>query len=81
MSDINKVIEFLIEQHYMEAVQVPDESESLLELGLIDSVGILNLIAFLEETFRIKVEDEEMLPENFETLGAIQHYVSKKKSG
>lgn len=79
MSDINKVIEFLIEQQYMEAGQIPGESESLLELGLIDSVGILNLIAFLEETFRFKVEDAEMLPENFESLGAIKHYVSKRK--
>ena len=80
MSVTKSVIEFLIEQQYMEASQTLEESESLLELGLIDSVGILKLILFLEETFKFKVEDEEMLPQNFESLGAIHHYVSKKTS-
>lgn len=51
------------------------EDESLLESGLIDSLGIMKLLAFIEEKFEIKVSDEELIPENFETLSAIEQLI------
>jgi acyl carrier protein len=51
---------------------------SFLETGLIDSTGVLELVMFLEEKFRVKVADEEMLPENLDSVRAIAAYVSRK---
>ena len=55
-----------------------DENKPLLESGIIDSLGILKLIAFMEKQFGIRVEDEELVPENFETLLAICSMVARK---
>ena len=55
-----------------------DENKPLLESGIIDSLGILKLIAFMEKQFGIRVEDEELIPENFETLLAICSMVARK---
>lgn len=51
---------------------------SLLEKGILDSTGFLELICFLEERFGITVADEEMVPENLDTLNAIDAYVRRK---
>jgi acyl carrier protein len=51
---------------------------SLLEAGIIDSTGVLELICFLESTYDIQVADEEMLPENLDSIRAISNYVSRK---
>lgn len=55
---------------------------SLLEAGIIDSTGVLELICFLESTYDIQVADDEMLPENLDSIRAITGYVGRKvKSG
>jgi acyl carrier protein len=51
---------------------------SLLEAGIIDSTGILELINHLEERYGIKVNDDELVPENFDTISNICAYLSKK---
>ena len=51
---------------------------SFLEGGLIDSTGVLELVMFLEEKYRVKVADEEMLPENLDSVRAIASYVTRK---
>ena len=51
---------------------------SLLDAGIIDSTGVLELVSFLETTFGIEVQDEEMLPENLDSIRAITGYVSRK---
>ena len=56
------------------------EEESFLESGLIDSTGILELIRFIEETFSLTVEDEEMVPENLDSLSNIARYVVRKRT-
>jgi len=54
------------------------EDEKLLEKGIIDSMGILNLLAFLEENFDILLSTEELDPRNFSTLKNIYDLVAKK---
>jgi acyl carrier protein len=54
--------------------------DSFLDSGLIDSTGILELVTFLEETFEIEVLDEEMLPENLDTIDNVVAYLGRKKS-
>ena len=51
--------------------------ESLFDLGLIDSLGIMTLVSELESRFRIRVPEVDLLPDNFDTLNAIASYVNK----
>jgi len=55
------------------------EDASLVKQGVIDSTGILELVAFLEETFQIKVEDEELIPGNLDTLRNLTTYIAGKR--
>jgi acyl carrier protein len=51
---------------------------SFLESGIIDSTGVLELVAFLEEKFQVKVEDEDLIPANLDSVNAITRFVEKK---
>ena len=64
---------------------VPDASAltddaSLLDRGLIDSTGVLEVIEYLETTFGITVTDDEMLPENLDSVDRIVAFVEKKQA-
>jgi len=50
---------------------------SLLDMGIIDSTGVLELVTFLEESFGVKIQDSEMLPENFDTVNNIVRFVER----
>ena len=54
------------------------DSESLLDAGLVDSTGILELVAFLEQHFNIQMADAEIVPENLDSIAAITTYVKRK---
>ncbi len=54
------------------------ESESLLDAGLIDSTGVLELVAFLEEAFQIEIEDADIIPENLDSIAAVHGFVQRK---
>jgi acyl carrier protein len=54
------------------------ETDSLLEKGIIDSTGVLELVAHLEETYGFKVEDEELIPENLDSIANISAYILGK---
>lgn len=51
---------------------------SFLESGIIDSTGVLELVAFLEEKFQVQVEDEDLIPANLDSINAIVRYVGNK---
>ena len=57
------------------------ESDSLLENGIVDSLGILELIEYIEGEFRIAVSDEELVPENFQSIQHIAAFVERKRDG
>ena len=56
-----------------------DENLSLYEKGIIDSTGVLELVDFLEEKFGIKIEDEELVPDNLDSIKKIFNFVQRKK--
>lgn len=56
------------------------KEDSLLEKGIIDSTGVLELIAFIEETYDIKVKDEELVPENLDSIVNITDYILRKQA-
>ena len=49
-----------------------------IENGILDSTGVLELVGFLEEIFGIRVEDDELVPDNMNSLEKITLYISKK---
>jgi acyl carrier protein len=56
-----------------------DPNESLISSGVLDSLALLRLIAFLEEQMGVTVDDSEVIPENFETINEIKIFIEKKK--
>ncbi|MCX7927282.1 MAG: acyl carrier protein [Candidatus Omnitrophica bacterium] len=58
-------------------VELKDDN-SLLDKGIIDSTGVLELVSFLEETFGFQVQDEELIPDNLDSIHKITAYVSRK---
>ena len=76
-----KIREFLKSQQPAdEAVEFSD-ADSLLEAGVIDSMTMVDLIAFLEQEYGIAVAEDDMVPENFDSLDAIASYVESKRTG
>ena len=54
------------------------DDDSFLEKGIIDSTGVLELVNFIEEKFNIKVEDEELVPDNLDSLEKLTSYIKRK---
>ena len=54
----------------------PDED--LITQGIIDSMGILKLVSFMEKNFGVKINNEDIVPENFQTLSALEKFIEKK---
>jgi acyl carrier protein len=57
------------------------DETSLLDTGVIDSIGVLEVIKFIEEDFGIKVADDEMVPDNLESVAKVTAYVGRKRAG
>lgn len=55
-------------------------NDSFLGKGILDSTGILEVISFIEEQFNIKVQDEEMVPENLDSINNIIAFVKRKQA-
>jgi len=53
------------------------KSDDLFEKGIVDSLGFLTIIGFIEQTFDITVSDEDVLPENFSSINAMAEYVKR----
>jgi acyl carrier protein len=56
------------------------DEDSLLENGIIDSMNVMELVAFLEETMGIQVEDHEIVPDNFDSVRCLAEYVQRKQT-
>jgi acyl carrier protein len=55
-----------------------EDEASFLEEGIVDSTGVLELVMFVEETFSITVQDEEIVPQNFDSVSQLAAYVRRK---
>ncbi len=77
---LKEVREYVVENFLLgEEEDELSDSESFLESGLIDSTGILEVIAFLEETYDVEIEDEEMIPENLDSVQRVARFIASKK--
>ena len=73
-----KLIKFFKDNFMVELNGHFSDDESFLENGIIHSTGVLELIMFLEETYNIKVDEEEIVPENLDSINNIKNYLSTK---
>ena len=55
-----------------------EDDDSLMENGILDSTGILELVAFLEKEFNIRIPNEEILPENMDSMNRLGQFVQQK---
>jgi acyl carrier protein len=55
------------------------EEMSFLEEGIVDSTGVLELVMFVEEMFGLTVEDDDIVPENFDSVGQLGAYIRRKR--
>jgi len=78
---IEQIIREYIAKDFLDGARADfDPDTSLLETGLIDSIGLFRLLAFLEERFRVRIPDEDLMAENFQTLGHIVRYIRGRVS-
>ena len=81
MSIEQKVREYILDNYlFTDDHSALKNEDSFLEKGIIDSTGILEVIYFLEDDFGVKVDDEEMVPENLDSVNNIVRFVENKKN-
>ena len=76
MTIMEEIRHFMEQKKYLDNGSNFDENASLTESGVIDSVGMMELVGFLEDRYGIKIEDEDLMPENFDSLRAVTDYVN-----
>jgi acyl carrier protein len=57
-----------------------DDQMSLLDEGIMDSVGVMELVAFLEQDFGLTVDDADLIPENLDSVANLVAYIARKKA-
>jgi acyl carrier protein len=72
------VREFVTSNFFVSDATSLTDCASLLELGVVDSTGVLEIIGFVERTFGVTVEDDEIVPENLDSIDRIAAYVGRK---
>jgi acyl carrier protein len=75
-----KIRAFVTKNFYVADAGSLRDEDSLLDKGIVDSTAVLEVISFLEGTFDITVQDDEMLPENLDSIARIAAFVTRKKA-
>ena len=74
----DKIRTYLTENGPQDADLEFSDDDSLLEAGIIDSMSMIDLISFLENEYSLKVDEDDMTPENFDSLNSIVEFISQK---
>lgn len=81
MSVEQNIKNFIIENFIIDGnIDQLNNDQSFLESGIIDSTGILELVSFIEEHYDITIEDEELIPDNLDTVNNVVKFINKKLS-
>ena len=72
-----RIRSFIVDSFFVEDFA---DDDSFLRRGLIDSTGMMELVAFLEEQFRISLQDGELVPENLDSLARVTAFVERKQA-
>jgi acyl carrier protein len=76
-----KVTHFIFDKFPLARKRQLNDDASLLETGIVDSIGILEIVTFLEQEFAVRVEDDDLVPENLGTIANITSFVTRKSDG
>jgi acyl carrier protein len=79
--DTHSTIRQFIETDLARDLSTVANSDSLLEAGIIDSMAVLQIVGFIEQRFGVTVADDDMMPENFETVDAMAAFVDRSRKG
>ena len=74
-----RVRQFITTNFYVADPAALKDDQSLLETGVVDSTGVLEIVQFLESEFGVKVEDTEILPENVDSIARLAAFIARKK--
>lgn len=75
----DSIRQFVITNFYVADAAALKNEQSLLDAGIVDSTGVLEIISFVEREFSITVADAEMLPENLDSVTNIARFVARKR--
>ena len=75
MSVEKEIRNFIEENFILDGNDNLSAEDSLLEKGIIDSTGVLELVAFIEENYNFKIKDEELIPENLDSIKNISRFI------
>ena len=78
MDPVNDVKEFIIENFLFGDEDQIELETDFFEKGIIDSTGVIELVSYMEETFEISIDDEELIPENLSSLKNIGEFLLQK---
>ena len=80
MNAERKVFEFIVENFLFGDQNAFNSNTSILEENIIDSIGFMELVSFLEDTFEITINDDELIAENLDTITNITKFLEYKKN-
>lgn len=75
-----QVHNFIAERFLFDANATIDPSASLIKAGILDSTGAMELVMFLEETFGIRLADQELIPDNLDGIDRIVALINRKRA-
>jgi acyl carrier protein len=73
-----QIRKFVLDKFPLARKQQIKDSDPLLESGVLDSLGVLDLVSFVEQEFSVNVADDELVPENFHSVETLACYVERK---
>ncbi len=81
MNNKSQLRQFILENYlFTDDESQLDDSQSFLSSGILDSMGILELVAFLNDDLQVKVETHEMIPDNLDSIDNLMRFIGNKKS-
>ena len=81
MNTADRIRWFLADRFLFDGSAVIDPKQSLMEAGILDSTGAMELVLFLEDEFKVRVADTELVPENLDSIERFAAFVARKSAG
>ncbi len=78
MSERDRIRSFIQDSFFLDAI---DDDASFLANGTLDSLGIMQLVAFVESEFGVKVGEADLVPDNFDSVARVASYVERARAG
>ena len=79
MQEKDELCRFIVDNYLFGQKMEFSDDDSLMEKGIIDSTGILELVSFLEDRYAVRVEDEELVPENLDSVNNVLRFLQSKR--